>query len=45
MSATFSAAVIDRLLPKRESLRQPERNTLRQAIRVERNRRKWQAAS
>ena len=40
MSATFPEAVIARLLPKRESLPKPERNTLRQAIRVTRNRRK-----
>jgi len=40
MSATFSEAVIERLLPKRESLPEPERNTLRQAIRVTRNWRK-----
>ena len=40
MSATYSEAVIERLLPKREQLPKPERNTLRQAVRVTRNRRK-----
>lgn len=41
MSASFSAALIERLLPKRETLYgQPERKTLKQAIRVERNRRR-----
>jgi len=40
MSATFSEAVIERLLPRRESLPKPERSTLRQAVRITRNRRK-----
>jgi hypothetical protein len=45
MSATYAAAVIERLLPKRQSLPKPERNTLRQAVRVERSRRQaWKAS-
>lgn len=44
MSASFSAALIERLLPRRETLPVPERNVLRQAVRVERNRRKGSAS-
>lgn len=46
MSASYAAAVIERLMPMRSSLPKPERNTLRQAVRIERNRRHaWKVAS
>ena len=45
MSASFSASIIEKLLPLRSTLYgKPERKTLRTAIRIERNRRNWAAS-